>query len=143
KTIAHHLENLLNARLDDARQLGPRHEPRRFTVLPADGRHGNHVAFVRSSGQYTAIERFDSLGVVHAGTQTARNIEGYMAPADRETVGMDETPIRKYRHRGGAGAHVDDGGSEIGFIICQGRRTCRVGTSHHRLDHEMAAFYRK
>jgi hypothetical protein len=64
-------------------------------------------------------------------------------PADRKAVGMDETPIREYRHRGGAGAHLDDRRSEIGFVVRQRRQARRVGACHHGFDHEMAGLYRK
>src|SRR5258707_15694559 len=50
KTVTHHLEDLLGARLDDGRELGSRHETWRFTVLAADDRYGDHVAFIRPSG---------------------------------------------------------------------------------------------
>src|SRR5215467_725101 len=113
ETVAHHFKDFLSARLDDLGQLSPRHEARRFAVLAIDGRYGNHVAFIRSSGQHTAIERFDSLGVMHTRTQAACNIERHMPPADRKAVGMDETPIREYRRRGGPGAHIDHGSAEI------------------------------
>ena len=80
---------------------------------------------------------------MHAGAQTACNIEGHVPPADREAVGMDKTPVREYRHRGGASAHVDHGGAEIGFIVCQGRQARRIGTRNHGFNHEMATLYRK
>ena len=54
------------ARLDDARQHRPLHEARCLTVIPARARHGDHVALIRSSGEHTAIERLDSLGVLQA-----------------------------------------------------------------------------
>ena len=80
---------------------------------------------------------------MHAWAQTLRNIEGYVPPADREAVGMDETPICEYRYRGGAGTHVDDRCSEIGFVVCECRQARRIGARHHGFDHKMAGFYRK
>src|SRR5580704_10139832 len=66
EAVANDLEDLLGARLDDARQHRPRHEARCLTVIPARARHGDHVALIRSSGEHTAIERLDSLGVLQA-----------------------------------------------------------------------------
>src|SRR5215467_11898607 len=47
KAVAHHLEDLLSARLDDPREFGPRHKAWRLTVLAADGRYGDHIALIR------------------------------------------------------------------------------------------------
>src|SRR5258708_11977024 len=57
ETVANHLEDLLGARLDDARELGPRHETWPITVLAADHRYGDHVAFIPPSPSHTALHR--------------------------------------------------------------------------------------
>ena len=66
-----------------------------------------------------------------------------MLAAESETVQMNETSAGEHRHRRGARAHIDDGGAEIGFIVGENRKAGNVGTRHHRLDVEMAAFDRE
>src|SRR5271169_6098545 len=53
--VAHHLQNFLDARLNDVNERGPRHELR-LLALVADGRNLDHVSFVRSTDENTAIE---------------------------------------------------------------------------------------
>ena len=59
--------------------------------------------------EHTAIERLDSLGVGDARVQSARDIHGDVMAAQRETFQMNEPSALERRHRGGAGAHIDDG----------------------------------
>ena len=56
---------------------------------------------------------------------------------------MDKPPARKHRHRGRTGAHVDQGGAEIGLVLGQHRKPRRIGTSHHRVDFDVAALDRE
>ena len=67
ETVAHHFQDFLDPRLDDAHQRRPRDELRRLALVISDRRHRDHVAFIRSTGQNTAINRFDSLSVRRCG----------------------------------------------------------------------------
>ena len=88
--VAHHFQNLLDARLDDVHERRAGHELRLLALVFADRRHRDHVALVRSADQHTAIERLDSLGIGDAGVQPARKVEGHVVAAERETFRMDE-----------------------------------------------------
>ena len=68
--IARHFEDFLDAGLDDLGQCRPRHELRRLLLITGGARQSDHVAFVHATGQHTAIERLDSLGIVKAGGQS-------------------------------------------------------------------------
>ena len=118
-------------------------DPRRFAFIPTERRHLDHIPLVRSPGQYTAIERLDSLGIVHAGVEAAGDVEGDVAAAERESVGVDEAAVREYRQRGGAGAHVDHRGAEIGLVVGERREARHIGAGDQRLDREMAALDRE
>src|SRR5579864_6988981 len=72
--VAHHLQDLLDARLDDVSERGAGYELRLLALIPADWRHRDHVGFVRSADQHTAIKRFDSLGIGDAGIEPARDV---------------------------------------------------------------------
>src|SRR5581483_7884919 len=61
KAVAHHLQDLLDPWTDDAHERGARDELRRLTLVVLDRRYRDHVSFIRSTGQNTAINRFDSL----------------------------------------------------------------------------------
>ena len=73
----------------------------------------------------------------------AREVHGHVLAAEREAVGVHEAAAREDRHRRGAGAHVDQGGAEIGLVVGEHRQPGRIGARHHRLDVEMAALDRQ
>ena len=92
---------------------------------PAARGKRDHVALVHAAGQHTAIERLDSLGVIKAGRQSARQIHGDVIAAEREAVGMDEPAAGEHRDGGGAGAHIDHRGADIGLVVGQRRQRRR------------------
>ena len=116
---------------------------RLFALVLAQRRHRDHVALVRPPGEHTAIKRFDSLGVGDAGVQPAGNIHGDVMAAQREAFQMNEPAVYEGRHRGGAGAHIDDGGAEIGLVVGENGEPCDIGRRDHGLDVEVAALDRK
>src|SRR6516162_1144538 len=56
QAVAHHFENLFDARFDDTHQVGARHEARRLD-LALNRRHGDHVALVGAAGEHAAVKR--------------------------------------------------------------------------------------
>ncbi len=80
---------------------------------------------------------------MHVRVEAARDVKGDVAAAQRKSVGMDEAAVREYRERGGAGAHVDDGGAEIGLVVGERREARHVGTGDQGFDEEMAALDRE
>ncbi len=100
-----------------------RHELRRLALVVVDRRHRDHVALIAMPpDEHTAIERLDSLGVGDAGVEAARDVHGDVVAAEREAVGVHEVAAGEHRQRGGAGAHVDHGGAEIGLVVGQHRQ---------------------
>src|SRR5205807_5181632 len=61
QAIAYHFQYFLDARLDDAREARTRNEMRRLALVIVDRRNRDHVAFVRTAGQYAAVQRLDAL----------------------------------------------------------------------------------
>src|SRR6185312_14005325 len=106
--VAHHFEDLLDARLDDAGELCPRNEMRSLALVVVDRRHRDHVAFVRRAGEHAAVERLDALGIGDPGIEAAGEIHGDVPAAEAEAVGVNEAAGREHRDGGGAGAQVDD-----------------------------------
>ena len=105
----------------------------------ADGRNRDHVAFVRSTDQHTAIERLDSLGIGDARVQSARDVKSDVVSAQRETFRVNEAAADEHRRGRRAGAHIDDSGAEIGLVIGEHRQAGHVRARDHRLDGEMTA----
>src|SRR5579862_4774507 len=143
KPVAHHFKDFFDPRLDDRHQRRARDELGLFALVVVDRRHRDHVALVRSAGEHAAIQRLDSLGVGHARVQAAREIHGDVLAAESEAVEVNEAAAGEYRERRGAGAHIDDGGAEIGLVVGENRKAGDVGTGDHRLDVEMAALDRE
>src|SRR6185312_10546688 len=81
KPVAHHFQDFLDPRLDDAHKRLARDELRRLALIVADWRHRDHVPFIRSTGQNTAINRFDSLSIRNAGVKAAVEIHGHVITA--------------------------------------------------------------
>src|SRR5260370_5583763 len=71
--IAHELQDLFDARADDADQFGFGQVARVIHVV-ADPMHRNGVAFIGGRGDAGAIERLQSLRVRHADRQPARDV---------------------------------------------------------------------
>src|SRR5215475_10245118 len=143
QAIAHHLQDLFDARLDDARDLRARDEMRCLALVIVHRRHRNHVAFVGSAREHAAIERLDALGIGDACIEAAGEIHGHVPAAEREAVGMDETPAGKHRDGRGTGADLDQRGAEIELVVGQRRERRYIGARHHRLDVEMTALDRE
>ena len=108
EAVAHHFQNFLDARLDDAHQTA--RATRTAAARARRRRPRGTVIMSRSSepaAEHAAIERLDSLGIGDAGVQAARQVHGDVVAAEREAVGMDEAAAGEHRDGGGAGAHVD------------------------------------
>ena len=143
QAIAHQLQYLLDARLDDAHEVRARDELRRLPLVVVDRRHRDHVALVGAAREHAAVERLDALGVGDTGIEAASEVHGHVPAAEREAVGMHEAAAGKDRDGGGAGAHVDHGGAELGFVVGQRGQPRHIGARHHRLDVEVAALDRE
>src|SRR6516162_10124523 len=86
ETIAHHFENLFDARLDDLIQCRARHELSLVALVVVKRRHRDHVALVGAAGDDAAVQRLDALRVGDAGVQTARDVHGDVLAAQREAL---------------------------------------------------------
>ena len=64
-------------------------------------------------------------------------------PPSAKPSDVHEAAAGEHRDRGRAGAHVDHGGAEIGFVVGQHGKAGDIGARHHRLDDEMAALDRE
>src|SRR6266508_2140205 len=86
---------------------------RRLALVVVHRRHRNHIAFVRSPGEYAAVERLEALGIGDASVEAAREVHRYVPAAKREPIGMHEPGAGKDRDRRRTGAHIDQGGAEF------------------------------
>ena len=65
-----------------------------------------------------------------------------MLAAEREAVAVNEAAAGEDGDGGGAGAHVDQGGAEIGLVVGEHRQSGRVRTRRHGADIDVAALDR-
>src|SRR5579883_3321201 len=115
--VADHFQDFLDARLDDVDQRGARNKLRRIAIVMAHRRNGDHIALVRSTGDHTAIQRLDSLGIGEARVEAAGQICGHVAAAEGKAINMDEAATDEDCDPGSAGSHVNHGGAEVGLVI--------------------------
>ena len=76
-------------------------------LIVSDRGHRDHIAFIRPTGQNTAINRFDSLSISDAGVETAGKIHGHVLAAEGEPVGVNKFTAGKNRQSRRSGAHID------------------------------------
>ena len=136
---AHHLEDLLHARPDDADQHRARHLHAFGAAVAGDRRHVDHLARVRRRRLAAAVERLDPLRLGHRRRQAARQIAGDVQAAERDAVGVDQLGVEEHGDRGGAAAHVDQRDAELRLVLDQAAERGGIGRHHLALDLEMAA----
>src|SRR5271169_784137 len=141
--VADHFQYFFDARLDDVDQRGAGYQLRLLALVVAQRRHRDHVTLVRPPVQHSAIKRFDSLGVRHAGVESARDIHGDVMAAEGETLDVNQPPTQEGRHGGGSGAHIDHGRAKIGLVVGQNGEAGHIGARHHGFDLKMAALDRE
>ena len=70
------------------------------------------------------------------------SIVTWWPPSAKPSAWMKRPPVNTAM-RGGAGAHVDHGGAEIGLVVGEHGQARHIGARHHRLDVEVAALDRQ
>src|SRR5215213_407217 len=131
EALADELEDLLEARLDDAHELRLRQVVRNVTLVLVDLVDGDHVAVVRARRDAGAVERLEALGGGDPGREPARDVH-----RDVVAAGEDADARR-------AAAHIDDGDPHLGLVVDERRKAGGVRRRDHRLDAEMAALDRE
>src|SRR5215216_4660493 len=139
EALADELEDLLEARLDDAHELRLRQVVRNVALVLVNLVDGDHVAVVRARRDAGAVERLEALGGGDPGREPARDVHRDMVTADRDGVGVDEVAAGEDADARRAAAHVDDGDPHLGLVVDERRKAGGVRCRDHRLDAEMAA----
>ncbi len=137
--VAYEFQRLFDASANDARDQSARHVRRLVAVVFADRRNRNDIALVRAVRKRRTVHDLQTLGILDAGGQAARQIGRDVVAAKADGVRMDELAFGENRDRRRTATHVDGRTSELDLVIHECRKPAGIRRRDHALDREVSA----
>jgi hypothetical protein len=127
--VAHQLEQLLDARLDDLAEDAPREHPR---GPAADAGHLDGLVAIEQRALGRAVPGLDPLRLQHRRAQADGDVVGEVVAAERDDAGVLDGAAGEDGHVGGAAADVDERDAQLLLLLGQHRLR-----RSERLEHDV------